>query len=39
LFARAGALDLDHLGPEIGKVLPGPWTGEHARQIEDADVG
>ena len=32
-------LDLDHLRAEVGEVLPGPRRGEHAREIEDADVG
>ncbi len=37
--AGAGAFDLDHLGAEITEDLPGPGSGEHARQIEDADMG
>ncbi len=32
------ALDLDHLGAEISHVLARPRSGEHARQIENADM-
>src|SRR6185295_10759178 len=38
VVARAGALDLDHLGAEVGKVLRRPGPGEDAREVEDADV-
>src|SRR5882757_4069382 len=38
VVARAGTLDLDDFGAEIGEVLPRPGTGEHARKIEDAYV-
>src|SRR5713101_1604322 len=38
VVARARTLDLDDFGAEIGEVLPRPGTGEHAREIEDADV-
>src|SRR5439155_1293987 len=38
VVARARTLDLDHVGAEIGEVLPRPGAGEHARKIEYADV-
>ena len=38
VVAAAGALDLDHLGTEITENLPGPRPGEHAGQVENADV-
>ena len=33
----AGALDLDHLGPEIGEQLGAPGTRKHAAEVEDLD--
>jgi hypothetical protein len=38
VVARARALDLDHVGAEVGEQLGGPGTGEDAREIEDAEV-
>ena len=38
IVARLRPLDLDDLGAEVGEVLPGPGTGEHARKIENTDV-
>ncbi|MNS90590.1 hypothetical protein D3C72_1246460 [compost metagenome] len=38
IVAGAGALDLDHIGAEIGKVLGAPWPGEDAGQVEDAEM-
>ena len=32
-------LDLDDLGAEVGQHLPGPGTGEDAREFEDAEAG
>ena len=34
----AGFLDLDHIGPHVGQVLGAPGTGEHAREVEYAQV-
>ncbi|MNZ89686.1 hypothetical protein D3C78_1086210 [compost metagenome] len=38
VVACAWALDLEHLGAEIGEDLPGPGAGQHAGQVEDADM-
>jgi len=38
VVAGAGALDLDHVGAEVGQVLRAPGAGQHARQVEHADV-
>src|SRR5262249_30931017 len=35
----AGALDLDHVGPEVAEDLPAQRAGEDARGVEDAHVG
>jgi len=37
IVAPTRPLDLDHLGAEVGEVLGGPGTGQHAGEIEDAD--
>jgi hypothetical protein len=39
VVARAGALDLDHVGAEIGENLPGPWTRQDAGKLKHADTG
>ena len=39
VVAAAGAFDLDHLRAQVGQGLPGPGAGEHARQVEHAQVG
>ena len=39
IVAGAGPLDLDHFGAEIGKQLPGPWTGEDPRELDHAQAG
>jgi hypothetical protein len=36
VVAAAGALDLDHLGAEVGQGLGAPGPGQHARQVEHA---
>ena len=33
------ALDLDHVGAEVGEDLGAPGPGEHPRQVEHADAG
>ncbi|MNP58625.1 hypothetical protein D3C76_1535560 [compost metagenome] len=33
------ALDLDHIGAEIGQGLRGQWPGDDAGQVEDPDPG
>jgi hypothetical protein len=38
IVTRARALDLDHLGAEIGQVLPAPRPREHARQVKRPDM-
>ena len=38
VIAAAGALDLDHLGPEVGEQHRRERAGEHAREIEDAQA-
>ena len=38
VVARAGALDLDHVGAEIGERLAGPGTGEDAGKLEHANA-
>ena len=38
LVAFAGLFDLDDLRTQIAQYLRGPWTGEHAAQIEHADM-
>ena len=39
VVAGAGALDLDHLGAEIGHRLGGPGAGQDAAEIEDPEAG
>ncbi len=39
VVAAAGALDLDHLGAEVGEDLPGPGAGQDTGQVEYADMG
>ena len=34
-----GALDLDHVGAEVGEVAGAVGAGDHRRQVEHADVG
>ncbi len=36
VVAASGTLDLDDVGAEIGEKLPGPWTGEDAGKLENA---
>jgi hypothetical protein len=36
---RTGALDLDHIGPQVGQHLGAPGAGEYAREVEDFEVG
>ncbi len=38
VVAALRALDLDHVGAEIGKRLRAPRAREHAAQVQDADV-
>ena len=38
VVARAGALDLEHIGPVIGQHLPGPGAGQHAGEVEHLDA-
>ena len=38
VVAGARALDLDHLGAEVGEDLAGPGGGEDAAQVEHLDV-
>src|SRR5215510_4930308 len=38
VVAMDGMLDLDHVGAEIGQHLAGPGAGEHAAEIEHADM-
>ena len=39
IVARALALDLDHIGAEVGQHLPGPGTSQNAGEFEDAEAG
>ena len=39
VVARAGALDLDHVGAEVGEDLPRPRPGQNARKLKNADTG
>ena len=39
VVAGALALDLDHVGAEIGKDLPGPRPGQDAGKLQDAQTG
>src|SRR5258708_5208438 len=39
VVASAGALDLHHIGAEIGENLPRPGAGQDARKLEDANAG
>src|SRR4051794_21101174 len=39
IVTRAGALDLHHVGPEIGQDLPCPRAGQNARKLKNADTG
>ena len=39
VVAGAGALDLDHVGAEIGQDLPRPGAGENAGEFEHAYSG
>ena len=36
VVARAGALDLHHVGAEVGEDLPRPRPGQNARKLENA---
>ena len=38
VVATAGALDLDDFGAKVAQRLAGPGAGEHARQVQDAQV-
>ena len=38
VVAGAGALDLDHVGAEVGEDLAGPGRGQDAAQVEHPDV-
>jgi hypothetical protein len=38
VVAAIGTFDLDDVGAEIGKQLPGPWPGEDAGEFDDADA-
>ena len=38
VVAAAGALHLDHVGPEIRQQLPAPGPGQDTGQFEDADA-
>ena len=38
VVAGAGALDLDHVGPQVGQGLGTPGAGQHAGQVKDADA-
>ena len=38
IVARSLALDLDHVGAEIGQHLSGPGTGEDAGKFENAEA-
>jgi len=38
VVAAAGALHLDHVGPEIRQQLPAPWPGQDTGQFENADA-
>ncbi len=38
VVARAGALDLDHVGAEIGEDLPRPGAGQNARELENTNA-
>ena len=38
VVALAGAFDLEHLGAQVGEILPGPRPGKHAREIEYTDM-
>ena len=39
VVARAGALDLHHVGAEVGEDLPRPRAGQNARKLENANTG
>ena len=39
VVARAGTLDLDDGGAQVGEQLRAPGAGEHAGQVEDGEVG
>ena len=39
VVARAGALDLHHVGAEVGEDLARPRPGQDARKLENADTG
>ena len=38
VVARAGPLDLDHLGAQVGQDLARPGPREHARAVQDAEL-
>src|SRR5262249_21957586 len=38
VVAGAGALDLDHVGAQVGEVLRAPRPGEDTREVEDAQA-
>src|SRR5262249_45343446 len=39
IVAGLGTLDLDDVGAEIGEHLPGPRSGQNARQLQHANAG
>src|SRR5262249_30260310 len=39
IVAASGALDLDHLGAEIGQHLRRQGASKHAREVENLDAG
>ena len=38
VIPRARALDLDHLGAQVGEYLPSPGASQYAGEIEHADM-
>ncbi len=38
VVAVAGAFDLDHVGAQVGQVLRTPGAGQHAAQVQHAEV-
>jgi len=39
VVARAGALNLDHISPQVREHLRGPGAGKHAREVKNFEVG
>src|SRR5205085_11976648 len=39
VVAGAAALDLDHVGAEVGEHLAGPWPRQDAGELEHAQTG